>query len=135
MRPESLRWLRLSYWAGAVLDLIAGLIMLFPPLFALNNRWSGFTPTLDFRYAMGMGTPLMLGWTVLLLWADRKPFERRGVLPITILVILGEVINEILAAAQGYISVPTLLLTWTIQAILTALMAFSTINARKLERV
>ncbi len=131
MRSNVIPWLRISYWAGAVLDLVAGLIMLFPALFALNNRMDDFTPTLDFRYAMGMGAPLMLAWTVLLLWADRKPFERRGVLPVTILVIFGEVINEILAAVHGYVSIPALLPTWTIQVILTALMAFSYWNASR----
>ena len=29
--------LRVSYWAGTILDGIAFLIMLFPPLFALNT--------------------------------------------------------------------------------------------------
>ena len=109
---------------------IAGLIMLFPPLFARNNGLSGFAPNVDFRYAMGMGAPLMLAWTVLLLWADRKPFERRGVLPVTILVILGEVINEILAVSHGYVSIPVMLPTWTIQVVLTALMAYSYLLSR-----
>ncbi len=130
MRSNGLLWLRISYWAGAVLDLIAGLIMLFPALFALNNRLSGFTATQDFRYAMGMCAPLMLAWTVLLLWADRKPFERRGVLPITILVILGEVINEIVAARTGYINAAVLIPTWTIQAVLTILFGFSYLISR-----
>ncbi len=133
MNAKTIRWLRASYWAGAVLDVIAGVIMLVPPLFALNNGLSGFTPGLDFRYAMGMGAPLMLAWTVLLLWADRKPLERRGVLPLTLLVIFGEVVNEIAAARNGYLSIPALLPTFTIQAVLTGLMAFSYWKAQKVE--
>ena len=123
-------WLRVSYWAGAVLDLLAGLTMLFPALFAVNNRLSSFYPAPDYRYAMGMGAPLMLAWTVLLLWADRKPLERKGLLPITLLVVVGEVINEIVAARTGYISVGALIPTWIVQALLAGLFLFAWWNAR-----
>ena len=123
-------WLRLSYWAGAVLDLLAGLTMLFPALFVFNNQLSSFYPTPAYRYAMGMGAPLMLAWSVLLLWADRKPLERKGLLPITLLVILGEVANEIVASRTGYISVGALIPTWAVQAILSVLFIFSYLNAR-----
>jgi hypothetical protein len=114
-----------------VLDLLAGLTMLFPALFTINNQLSSFIPAPNYRYAMGMGAPLMLAWTVLLLWADRKPIERKGILPITLLVVLGEVINEIVAARTGYISVGALIPTWIVQAILSALFIFSTLNARR----
>jgi hypothetical protein len=123
-------WLRISYWAGAVLDLLAGLTMLFPALFTINNQLSSFYPTPAYRYAMGMGAPLMLAWTILLLWADRKPLERKGLLPITLLVVFGEGINEIVAAITGYIAVSALIPTWTIQAVLTVLFLFSYWNAR-----
>ena len=68
--------------------------MVFPPLFALNNGLINFNPGIEYRYAMGMGAPLMLGWTILLLWADRKPMERKDILLITLLVVLGEVATE-----------------------------------------
>jgi len=38
---------------------------------------------------MGLAGSLMLGWTLLLVWADRKLVERRGVLMITNVVVLG----------------------------------------------
>jgi hypothetical protein len=130
MKNNPIIWLRICYWAGAVLDLLAGLTMLFPALFTINNQLSSFYPTPDYRYAMGMGAPLMLAWTVLLLWADRKPLERKGILPITLLVVFGEVINEIVAARTGYISLGALVPTWIVQAFLTVLFLFSTWNAR-----
>ncbi|HTX92317.1 MAG TPA: hypothetical protein VMC09_13990 [Anaerolineales bacterium] len=128
-------WLRISYWAGALLDLLAGLTMLFPALFAINNRLSSFYPAPDYRYAMGMGAPLMLAWTVLLLWADRKPLERKGILPITLLVVAGEVANEIVAASTGYITATALIPTWIVQALLSGLFVFGYLNARKAETV
>ena len=133
MKKNVIFWLRVSYWLGAILDLLAGLTMLFPALFAINNQLSSFYPAPNYRYAMGMGAPLMLAWTLLLLWADRKPLERMGILPITLLVILGEVANEIVAARTGYITATALIPTWIIQAILSVLFIFSYLNARKLE--
>jgi FtsH-binding integral membrane protein len=133
MKKNVILWLRVSYWAGAVLDLLAGLTMLFPALFAVNKQLSSFYPTPAYRYAMGMGAPLMLGWTVLLLWADRKPLERKGILPITLLVVFGLVVNEIVAARTGYITAAALVPTWVVQAVLTALFIFSYLNARNAE--
>jgi hypothetical protein len=130
MKKQVILWLRISYWAGAVLDLLAGLTMLFPALFVINNQLSSFYPTPAYRYAMGMGAPLMLAWTILLLWADRKPLERKGVLPITLLVILGEVLNEFAAARSGYISAAALVPTWSVQTILAVLFAVSYWNTR-----
>ena len=124
-------FLRISYWAGAILDAIAFLIMLFPPLFALNNGLTNFNPGMDYRYAMGMGAPLMLGWTALLLWADRKPMERKSILLITLLVVFGEVATEIFGVATGFIVVPAMLLTWAIQLLVSGLFIFSYWNASK----
>ena len=45
---------------------------------AFGMQLKNFAPGADYRYAMGMGASLMLGWTALLIWADRKPIERRG---------------------------------------------------------
>ena len=124
-------FLRISYWAGAILDGIAFLIMVFPPLFALNNGLINFNPGVEYRYAMGMGAPLMLGWTILLLWADRKPVERKGILLITLLVVLGEVATEIFGVLTGFIAVSSMLLTWIIQFIIGVLFVFSYWNASK----
>jgi len=124
-------FLRISYWAGAILDAIAFLIMIFPSLFALNNGLKNFHPGVEYRYAMGMGAPLMLGWIILLLWADRKPVERKDILLITLLVVLGEVATEIFGVMIGFIAVSAMLLTWTIQFVMGVLFVFSYWNASK----
>ncbi len=123
--------LRVSYWSGIILDGIAFLIMLFPPLFALNTGLINFNPSVEYRYAMGMGAPLMLGWTVLLLWADRKPMEHKDILLITLLVVLGEIATEIFGVMTGFIAVSAMLLTWAIQFIVGVLFIFSYWNASK----
>ncbi|MFZ1044019.1 MAG: hypothetical protein WCA79_21145 [Anaerolineales bacterium] len=124
-------FLRISYWAGAIFDVIAFLIMIFPSLFALNGGLINFHPGVEYRYAMGMGAPLMLGWTILLVWANRKPVERKGILLITLLVVLGEVATEIFGVMTGFIAVSAMLLTWAIQFIVGVLFVFSYWNASK----
>lgn len=40
------------------------------------------------RLALGMGASVMLGWTVLLLWANQKPRQGKGVLLMTVFPVL-----------------------------------------------
>jgi hypothetical protein len=131
MTPRVVFWLRLSYWAGAILDVLAGLLMVFPSLFAYFSRLDHFNPGKDYRYAMGMGAPLMFGWTVLLLWADRKPVERRGILLITLIPVTGLVINQIIGIQNGFIPLTGILPSFVLQAGLYALYLFSYFNAQR----
>ncbi len=80
-------WLRISYWVGAVSDGFATYRMLFPKI----------AHGVEYRYALGLAASLMLGWTILLIWADRKPLERKGVLLITAL----PVVSGLLPGARG----------------------------------
>jgi hypothetical protein len=99
--------------------------MLFP---AVGNAMYGTedrVPGADYRYAMGLGASLMLGWTVLLLWADRKPVERRGVLPITVLVIVGLASAGAYAVRSDLIALSNMIPTWVLQAALAVLFLYS----------
>ena len=123
---KRIRWLRISYWVGAVIDGLAAIQMLVPAIFAATNGLPDFHPGIEFRYAMGMGASLMIGWTVLLIWADRKPVERRGILLITgFPVIFGMVANEIWAVSSHFLSLGTVAPVWIMQAALIALFALS----------
>ena len=118
---EAIRWLRVSYRVGAVVDALAAAQMLHPPLFALGMGLPGFAPGEDYRYAMGMGASLMLGWTVLLAWADRRPAERKGVLPLTVLVVAGLAVNQGRAVRVGFLPLAAVLPIWALQVGLAAL--------------
>jgi hypothetical protein len=123
---SAVRWLRASYRTGAVIDALAAIQMLVPGLFAFANELPEFAPGPDYGFAMGMGASLMLGWTVLLLWADRRPIERRGVLAITIVpVIVGLAINEAVAVRAGFLPLRSQVPIWTLQAALAALFGVS----------
>ena len=125
-----IRWLRVSYWTGAIADALAAVAMWFPEAGGALYRMEGFEPGADYRYAMRLGASLMLGWTVLLVWADRKPLERRGVLPITVLVILGLASAGAYAVRSGLIDAPNMAPTWILQSILVVLFLYSYARSR-----
>ena len=60
---------------------------------------------------------------MLLLWAFRRPIERRFVAPLTIIVIYGLVLTEIIAVHSGAIEVWRMVPTWCLQAVLLGLFA------------
>jgi hypothetical protein len=129
---KTVRRLRISYWTGAVIDAGAAVQMLVPSLFGVMNGIPGFAPGSDYRFAMGMGASLMLGWTVLLLWADRKPIERSGVLLITLVpVVVGLALNELAAVRAGFLSVQTQAPIWLLQVGIAALFLTSYAGAHR----
>ncbi len=130
----AIKWLRISCWTGAIADAGAAALMLHPKLFALGMGLPGFAPGDDYRNATGMGASLMLGWTALLLWADREPMERRGVLVITIAVIAGLAANEILSVRAGFLPVGRVAPVLLLQALLSALFLGSWSVARRAAR-
>lgn len=131
---DAIRWLRISYWVGAIVDGAAAAQMLCPPLFRLGMGLPGFDPGVDYHYAMGMGASLMLGWTTLLIWADRKPMERKGVLPLTVLpVIAGLAVNQARGVLVGFLPALAVLPIWGLQVGLSALFLGSFWRARKAE--
>jgi hypothetical protein len=115
-------FLRVTYWLGAVFD---GLVIV--PMMSVTAARAllgipGFSPGVDYRYAMALGASLMAGWTVLLIWADRKPIERRGVLAITLFPVLtGLIAADVYAVGGGLVSAPWMIPIWISQACLFAL--------------
>jgi hypothetical protein len=115
------RLLRTAFLVGAITDAFAVVPMVFPPIARLV--WGFDDPTGSYRFAMGYGAALMLGWTALLVWAYQRPLERRGVAALTVLVIYGLVATEVAAAVSGAVPVARLAPTWCLQAVLLALFA------------
>jgi hypothetical protein len=101
---RQVQFLRMAYWAGAVMDGLMLFPMLIPEIGAAMLGIPDFHPGPEYRYAMGVGTSLMAGWTVLLLWADQKPLERRGVVLVTVFpVILGMIASSLYALTAGLV--------------------------------
>jgi hypothetical protein len=113
------RLLRAAFVAGAVTDAGALLPMLFPALAGL--MWGFHDSSGSDRFAMGYGASLMLGWTVLLLWAYQRPLERRFVAALTVLVIYGLILTEVVAVLSGTLEAWRMAPTWVLQAVLLLL--------------
>ncbi len=113
---SAVRWLRVSYIGGAVADGLVGCLMLLP----------GRMGETGFTYSMGLGASLMFGWTALLIWANRKPVERKGVLLLTIFpVITGLVATGVWAGASGFFPVSRVVPTTVLGVVLIILLGFS----------
>jgi hypothetical protein len=119
-------WLRIAYWAGAFLDAKACVWMLSAKPILEMNDGRQFHPGWDYRYAMAFGAALMAGWTVLLLWADRKPVERRGVLLITVFpVIAGLNAARYYLYLGGFVAVPFTVTGIIVPVAVTVLFLFA----------
>ena|SRR6266545_2894363 len=123
---SGLTWLRVSYWAGAIVDAAMIVPMLSPKigaaLFGIHDRHPGS----EYRYAMAVGASLMAGWTGLLVWADRRPVERRAVLLVTIFpVLVGLIVAGGYAVASGLVDASTMTPTWLLQLALACLFAIA----------
>lgn len=124
--------LRISYWLGAIVDGFMVVPMLSPRVGGALFGIEDFHPGDEYRYAMMIGASLMLGWTVLLLWADRKPLERKGILLITVFpVIIGLALAGIFAVKVGMIGVERMIPIWVLQAILIVLFSYSYYSATR----
>ena len=72
----------------------------------------------------------MAGWTVLLLWADRKPLERKDVVAITAVpVVAGLMAGDIAAVRAGQVKAKSILPTRALQSALLVLFAVSYVRA------
>ena len=80
---------------------------------------------------MRCAASLTFGWTLLLVWASRRPLERHVVAPLTVLVVGGIVVSEVAGAAAGVVDVWRVAPTWCLQAILLVLFAWATYAGRQ----
>lgn len=119
--PDEERWLRVAFLAGAITDAVAVIPLLVPPVARL--LWGFDDPSGGYRFAMGYAASLMIGWTVLLIWAYQRPIERRFVAALTVLVIYGLALTEVVAVLSGHVAAWRFVPTWCLQAVLLGLFA------------
>lgn len=70
-------YLRVAYWTAAVADFIVAALVLIPGRMGVS----------EYLYPMGLMSAVAFSWGVMLLFADRRPLERRWVLVPTMLVV------------------------------------------------
>lgn len=121
MKVRKDRLLQIAFLAGAITD-AGALLPMLSPRFA-NLLWGLQDTPGSYRLAMGSGASLMLGWTILLLWAYRRPLERRAVAAFTIVVIIGFIVAEIWAVQAGVLAAGRIAPTFVLQSALILLFA------------
>lgn len=125
---SGMKVLKLAYLAGAITDFLVYLLMVFP---SLATIFWGFREFDDkYYFAMGMGAALMLGWTMLLLWAYQQPIERRFVALLTIIVIIGIAATNMIMLNRGTFTIIERLPTFIILIILITLFSYGYMNTR-----
>ncbi len=120
--------LRAAFIAGAVTDTLAIVPMVVAPVAKL--LWGFDDASGAYRFAMGYAASLMLGWTALLVWAAQRPLERRFVATLTVLVICGLILTEVVAVLSGALAAWRIAPTWGVQAILLGLFAGAVLRER-----
>jgi hypothetical protein len=120
LKMKKVLWLRISCWTDAIADGVATVRMLFPrPAYGT-----------EYRYALGLAASLMMGWTFLLLWADRRPLERKGVVLLTAFpVVAGLLLATIYSAVSGLVTFRAILPQGAFLIALIGLFSFSYFNA------
>ncbi len=122
---NSTTWLRISFWVGAIADGIVAFAMFAEAILGRPSPLTHYVPDTPYRYAIGLAGSLMLGWTLLLLWADRRPVERRGVLLLTCFVVVGLMGSGLYALSTGFMPIATGVTLLVFQGLLVVLFSSS----------
>ena len=129
---NQIKWLKAAYLAGIITDALALIPMLYPPM--AKFMWGFDTFSGSNYFSTGYGASLMAGWTLLLIWAYKRPVERKFVAFLTILVIIGFVATELFAVANGQVELSKMIPTWIVQMILLGLFGFSSVIPGKIAK-
>jgi hypothetical protein len=120
---NKVKWLRISYWAGAIGDFAIAILVLIPERMGV--------PT--YVYPMGLMSAVSFSWGCLLIWADREPIERRWVLLPTILVGAMLLLAGIYSIYVGAITARSYMPNFILFPAVITLWSFSYYNARGIE--
>jgi Ca2+/Na+ antiporter len=105
--------LRLSYWIAAIADFAIAILTWIPERMGVT----------EIVYPGGLASVIAFSWGVMLLIADRKPFERKWILIPTILVVTLIAVIRTSFSLDGTIEFSLVLLLFAIA--LVVLMTYS----------
>jgi CHASE2 domain-containing sensor protein len=126
----NLDFVRATYWLGAIVDALAAVQLLLP-------RGSSLLGFVGLRAPGAAGQPavvaavLMLGWSVVLVWAHLRTRERRTVLAITLGVVVALAAGNVAFGMTGAIPWSQLAAPLLIQSALVVLFGLSIPIARR----
>ena len=115
--------LRISYWIPALCDYLLAVLVMIPEL----NGAAGYSIT------MGMMSSAAFSWGTMLIFADRKPVERRWVLLPTMLIVLLLGTVTAIAGFSGTVSAARTILRVTLYAAVLILVSYSYFTTKQLK--
>jgi hypothetical protein len=93
------------YWMAIVADAIATVLLLWPAAGNAVLQPQPFEPSAMYLYVSRVAGGLMLGWTVLLVWALRQPIARADVLLMTLCPVIALLaVAAVLVVSSGQIA-------------------------------
>lgn len=108
-------FIKASYLLGIAADALWAIALFVPAVFGILLGNPEFSPNVQVRLIMGIGGSLMTGWTFLLIWAVRKPIERRAISLLTAFpVVFGMFIVTLIGFLEGNASNIWILIKTTI---------------------
>lgn len=124
--------LRIGYWIGVVLDALAFVQMAFPEIGKAMLKVNMETGP-EYVFAINLGAGLMLAWTLLLVWADRKPVERRMIIPLTMIIIAWNTFTMRYGVRTGLVPAETMMPQMIVAGALFIYYGFCFIITRNME--
>jgi len=122
----------LSYWIGIIADAAATVLLFSPTIANFVLQPQPFEISEAYLYITRIAGALMLGWTVLLFWAQMKPIERADILLITLFpVVTLLAFAAVLVAKSNHISFSNLLPMFVLYFVLYCTFIPSYIWAKK----
>ena len=121
---KSIKWLRISYWLAAIADFVVAILCLIPSRMGVAQ----------YVYPMGLVSAVAFSWGVLLLFADREPFERRWILLPTILVVALLGIVGVHAGITAILPLSRTVASSSATVIVLSILIYSYRNARTLKK-
>jgi hypothetical protein len=105
------------------LDALAFVQMAFPQI-GLKMIGGKVAMTDEYVFTINLAAGFMLAWTLLLLWADRKPMERKMIVPLVMIIIVWNISTLIFAVRVNLVPMETLLPQMALASLLLIYYAF-----------
>jgi len=108
-----------SYWIGIIADAVATRLLFSPTVANFVLQPLPFEISPIYQYVSRVAGALMLGWTILLFWAQLKPIERADILLITLFPVVTVLAGAaVLVAQSNQLSISSLLPMFILYSVL-----------------
>ena len=116
--------IRITIIWGILADTIETVRMSFPDIFITSGQFN-IKPDAAFSFGLINAAPLMLGWTLVLVWTLLKPVERIGVVLCLIPVVMYSIVVNVIGLNTGVAQLKSIIPVLILQSILLVLCILS----------